>query len=120
MMTTIERHITVAAAEPGTEGAPMSDMKVELKESLTRQQAAEKLSALAKSLAEGGDVDLKLGNTTVGIRVADEVRTEFEVEVEGDEFELELELKWSAARAKEPAATARDSERPQPRAIPSL
>ncbi len=56
----------------------MSDMKVERKESLTRQQAADKLSALATALAKGGDVDL--GGATVNLRVADEMRSEFEVE----------------------------------------
>jgi amphi-Trp domain-containing protein len=98
----------------------MSDMKVELKESLTRQQAADKLSALAKALAEGGKVDLQLGETTVSLRVPDDMRSEFEVEVDGDEIELELELKWSTARAEAPAAAAGDAEQPQPRAIPSL
>lgn len=97
----------------------MSDMKVELKESLTRQQAADKLSALARALAEDGKVDLELGETTVSLRVPDEVRSEFEVEVDGDELELELELKWSTARA-EPAVAADQAQQPQPRAIPSL
>jgi amphi-Trp domain-containing protein len=99
---------------------PMSDMKVELKESLTRQQAAGRLSALARALEEDGKVDLQLGETTVSLRVPDNVRSEFEVEVDGDEIELELELKWSTARAEAPAAAAGDAEQPQPRAIPSL
>jgi amphi-Trp domain-containing protein len=99
----------------------MSDMKVELKKSLTRQQAADKLAALARALAEGGKVDLELGDTTVSFRVPDDVRSEFEVEVDGDELELELELKWSTARAEgSAAAAAEEAEPPQPRAIPSL
>jgi amphi-Trp domain-containing protein len=98
----------------------MADLKVELKESLTRQQASDKLSALARALAEGGKADLELGETTVTLRVPDELRTEFEVEVEGDEFELELELKWSTARTEGPAVAADQTEQPQPRAIPSL
>jgi amphi-Trp domain-containing protein len=98
----------------------MSDMKVELKESLTRQQAADKLSALARALAEGGKVDLELGETTLSLRVPDSVRSEFEVEVDGDELELELELKWSTARAEGSATAAEEAEPPQPRAIPSL
>jgi amphi-Trp domain-containing protein len=98
----------------------MSDVKVELRESLTRQQVADRLSALARALAEDGRPDLELGGTTVSLRVPDEVRSEFEVEVDGDEFELELELKWSTARTKEPAAPAADTKQPQPRAIPSL
>jgi amphi-Trp domain-containing protein len=98
----------------------MSDMKVELKKSLTRQQAADRLSALARALAEGGKVDLEVGDTTVSLRVPDEVRSEFEVEVDGDELELEIELKWSMARAEGSAAAADDTEPPQPRAIPAL
>ncbi len=100
----------------------MSDMKVELKESLTRRQAADKLSALAGALAEGGKVDLELGETRLSLRVPDELRTEFEVKVDGDELEIELELKWSTARAEVPAAPAESTEqvRPEPRAIPSL
>jgi amphi-Trp domain-containing protein len=98
----------------------MSDMKVELKQSLTRQQAADKLSALARALTEGGKVDLDLGEATVTLRVPDELRTEFEVEVEGDELELELEFKWSTARAEGPAVAADKTEQPQPRAIPAL
>lgn len=98
----------------------MADMKVELKQSLTRQQAADRLSALARALAEGGKVDLELGETSVTLRVPEEVRTEFEVEVEGDELELELELKWSTAREESPAIAADETEQLQPRAIPSL
>jgi amphi-Trp domain-containing protein len=99
----------------------MSDMKVEWKESLTRQQAAERLSAMASALAEGGQLELDLGGATVSLRVPDSVRSEFEMEVDGNELELELELKWSTGRA-EPAAAAEGAEReaPQPRAIPSL
>jgi amphi-Trp domain-containing protein len=98
----------------------MSDMKVELKESLTRQQAADRLSALAQAIAEGGKVDLELGEATVTLRVPDDMRTEFEVEVDGDELELELEFKWSMARAEASPGAADKTEQPQPRAIPSL
>ena len=100
----------------------MSDMKVELRESLTRQQVADKLSALASALAKGGDVELEVGGATVNLRVAEDVRSELEVEIDGDEQQLELELKWLTARAERGAAPAAEveRERPQPRAIPSL
>lgn len=100
----------------------MSDMKVEVKESLTRQQVADRLSALARALAEGGAVDVELGDAKVTLHVPDDVRSEFEVEVDGDTLELELELKWSTARAGPAAAPADDAEqvRKEPRAIPSL
>jgi amphi-Trp domain-containing protein len=101
----------------------VSDTKVEFKfkESLTRQQAADKLSALASALAKGSDIELELGGATVSLGIPDDVRSEVEVEVEGDEVELELELKWSTAHAEAAASSAEaPQERPQPRAIPSL
>jgi amphi-Trp domain-containing protein len=73
----------------------VADVELEQKESLTRQEAATRLSALAKALADGGEVEIELGATTVKLHVPDQVRTEFEIEVDGDEIELELELKWS-------------------------
>ena len=73
----------------------MADVELEQKESLTLQEAATRLSALAKALADGGEVEIELGATTVKLHVPDQVRTEFEIEVDGDEIELELELKWS-------------------------
>ena len=81
----------------------MADMKLERKETLSRQQAAQRLSALARALAEGGDVEMDLGGTTVSLHVPDSVRAEFEVEVDGDELELELELTWSTARDRSSA-----------------
>jgi amphi-Trp domain-containing protein len=85
----------------------MSDIKVERKESLLREEAAERLSALAAALAKGGDVELELGGFTISLHVPDDVRTEFELEVDGDEVELELELKWSTRRAPAPAPPKR-------------
>jgi amphi-Trp domain-containing protein len=86
----------------------MSDVKLERKETLSRQQAAERLSAVAEALAKGSDVEVDFGGGTMVLRVPDDVRSEFEVEVDGDEVELELELKWSTARAKAPTAAARN------------
>jgi amphi-Trp domain-containing protein len=74
----------------------VADVELEQKELLTRQEAATRLSALAKALADGGEVEIELGATTVKLHVPDQVRTEFEIEVDGDEIELELELKWSS------------------------
>jgi hypothetical protein len=50
----------------------MSDVELEREETLTRHEAARRLSALASALVEGGD-----------------------------EIELELELRWSTAKAAE-------------------
>ena len=90
----------------------MSDVEVSRTEALTREEAAQRLSALATALAEGGHVKVQLGASTLKLHVPDHVRCEVEVEVEvdGDEVELELELKWSMAAAPgepaEPAAPA--------------
>ncbi len=80
----------------------MSDIELTRKQTLSRQEAAERLRAFADALDDGGRVELELGGGTLKIHVPDQVRTEFEVEVDGDEIELELELKWSTR--EEPAA----------------
>ena len=41
----------------------------------------------------------RMGDTSMSLRVPDDVRVEFEVEVDGDEFEVEIELKWSTSSA---------------------
>src|SRR5258708_5562781 len=60
----------------------MSDVKVERKESVSRQSAADWLELLAKAFAEGGHVELRFGPDVVSLHVPDRVRAEFEVEVE--------------------------------------
>ena len=82
----------------------MSDVEVSRTESLTRHEAASRLSALAAALSEGGDVKVSLGASTLKLHVPDHVQCEVEVEVDGDEVELEVELKWSMSRASEPQA----------------
>lgn len=79
----------------------MSSMELRRKESLSRQEAANWLAALAIALAHGGPAQVNLGETTVRLHVPDDVRTEFEVEIDGDELELDIELRWSTT----PAAT---------------
>jgi len=75
----------------------MSDVEISRTESLTRQQAARRLSALAAALDDDGHVEVELGASTVKLHVPDHVRCEIEVEVDGDEVELEVELTWSTA-----------------------
>lgn len=78
----------------------MPDVKLEQKQSLTRQEAAVWLHALSRAFERGGDAELPMpGGATVEIRVPDAVRAEFEVEVEGDEVEIELEFSWSTSSA---------------------
>ena len=61
------------------------------------------MSAFAKALAGGDDVELEIGGTSMSLRVPDDVRVEFEVEVDGDEIEIEIELKWSTSSAADRA-----------------
>lgn len=77
----------------------MSDVEVKRTESLTRHEAAERLSAFASALAKGGHVEVELGASVLKLHVPDSVRCEVEVEVDGDEVELELEIKWSTTPA---------------------
>jgi amphi-Trp domain-containing protein len=81
-------------AREGTEKA-VSDVKVEQKQSLSRQDAARFIAALAKGLADDGRVTVQLGSSTLQLSVAGQVDCELEVGVDGDEVELELKLKWS-------------------------
>lgn len=77
----------------------MSDVKVQQKQTLSRQEAARFLTALAEGLGDDGKVTVQLGSSTLELSVADHVGYELEVEVDGDQIELELELKWSTSGA---------------------
>lgn len=84
----------------------MSDLELKRKESLTKAEVAKRLSAFAQALASGDDVELEMGDTSMSLRVPDDVRVEFEVEVDGDEIEVEIELKWSTSSAAGRAESA--------------
>ncbi|MFF7894933.1 amphi-Trp domain-containing protein [Streptomyces sp. NPDC007907] len=87
----------------------MKDLKFEQKRSLSRQEAADQLTALADALREGGDAELEFGPGTLGVRIPDDLHSELEVEIGDGEIELEIELKWATAR---PRATRPDTEAP--------
>jgi len=82
----------------------MSDVKIEHKVVMTRAEVAQWIADVGKALSGDGTVSIRVGESTVDLKVPDHVRCEAEVEVDGDEVELELELKWSTAR---PAPKAR-------------
>jgi amphi-Trp domain-containing protein len=75
----------------------VSDVKVEQKQTLSREEAARFIAALADGLSDGGNVSVRLGSSTLQLSVAAQVDCELEVSVDGDEIELELELKWSTS-----------------------
>ena len=76
----------------------MSDVRVEQKQALSRQEAARFIAELAEGLGDDGKVTLRLGSSTVELAVADQLHVELEVAVDGDEIELEMELRWSTLR----------------------
>lgn len=80
----------------------MADVKLERRESLSRDEAAVWLHALSRAFAHGGDVELPMGGGTLGLQLPEQVQAEFEVEVDGDEVEIEVEFKWSTARSEIP------------------
>ncbi|MFI5961292.1 amphi-Trp domain-containing protein [Streptomyces asoensis] len=82
----------------------MKDLKFEQKSSLSRVEAADRLTALADALREGGDAEVELGGGTLSLRIPDDLRAEIEVEVGGGEIELEIEFKWPTASARSASA----------------
>ncbi|KOX00478.1 hypothetical protein ADK65_12210 [Streptomyces sp. NRRL B-1140] len=85
----------------------MKDLKFEQKRSLSRQEAADQLTALADALREGGDAELELGPGTLGLRIPDDLHSEMEVEIGEGEIELEIELKWATAQERATRSDAR-------------
>jgi amphi-Trp domain-containing protein len=82
----------------------MSEVKIEQKVSLGRQETARWLADLARAIGEGGTQEVPLAGPTVRLHLPEEFRCEAEVEVDGDEVELEIELKWSPGPS--PSATS--------------
>jgi amphi-Trp domain-containing protein len=95
----------------------MSDVKLERKEPVSREDAAVWLELLSQAFAKGSHIELPFGPGTVSLEIPDQVRAEFEIEVDGDEVEVELEFKWSTdhrdgvSLEKVPAATPGRSRR---------
>ncbi|WIX77190.1 amphi-Trp domain-containing protein [Amycolatopsis carbonis] len=89
----------------------MSEVEVKREEKLSREDAAQRLAALAAALAAGGKVELALGASTVKIHVPDEVEIEVEIEIDGGKVELEVELKWSTGKPARAVATRRTGRR---------
>jgi len=69
---------------------------VELKEktTLSREEAATRLHAIADELASGNGIVLERDRLRFVARVPDEVHLKIEFEVEEDGSEFEIELTW--------------------------
>jgi len=72
----------------------MEILQIEQKQTLRREEVAERLRELADALARHNDVEFDRGGVHFRLKVADEVRVKVELEVEDDETELEIELSW--------------------------
>ena len=62
-------------------------------QTMTREEAAARLRALADSLAKHNSVEFSREGGRVTVSVPDEVRLKVEVEL-GDDNEIEIELTW--------------------------
>jgi amphi-Trp domain-containing protein len=74
-------------------------MKFKKKESMSRDEAAERLAQIADALAHGGEFELERGGEKVQLDVPDQVALELEVEIKDGETELEVEIKWPTGQA---------------------
>jgi amphi-Trp domain-containing protein len=72
----------------------MDLLEIESRETLRREEVAERLHALADALARHNDVEFDRGGMHFKLKVPDEVGVKTELEVEDDRTELEIELTW--------------------------
>ena len=72
----------------------MDVMEVSEKATLSREEAAARLHALADALAQHNDIEFERGDLHFKVHVPDEVAYKLEIEIDDDERELEVELKW--------------------------
>ncbi len=72
----------------------MDIFEIEEKQTLRREEVAERLHLLADMLARQNEIQFERGGMKITAHVADVVEMKVELEVESDERELEIELKW--------------------------
>lgn len=75
----------------------MTEHKVKHHDQLSRGDAAQMLSEIARQLGEGPTLVLQLGEQQVSHTVPEHLQLEVEVKTKGDGVELELELSWPLA-----------------------
>jgi amphi-Trp domain-containing protein len=71
-------------------------MELELKErsTMSREDAAARLRAIADELASGNDIIIERGEARFVAKVPDEIALKIEFEVEDEKTEFEIELTW--------------------------
>jgi amphi-Trp domain-containing protein len=72
----------------------MDIFEIKQKETVSREQVAERLRLLADMLARHNDLEFDRGGMHFTVQVPDQLQLKVELEVESDERELEIELKW--------------------------
>ena len=104
----------------------MPKLEIKRKLTLSRQEAAERLIALGRALADdSSEVELSSGGDKLKLSVGSTVEWELEIEIDGTETELEIELKWrddtdgepadQTGQAEESSAAAPTARRGRPR-----
>jgi amphi-Trp domain-containing protein len=72
----------------------MDIFEIKQKETVSREEIAERLRLLADMLARHNDLEFDRGGMHFTVNVPDQLQLKVELEVETYERELEIELKW--------------------------
>jgi amphi-Trp domain-containing protein len=72
----------------------MELLEIEQKETLRREEVAERLRAFADALARHNAVEFDRGGVHFNVKVPDMVEVKVELEVADEGIELEIELSW--------------------------
>lgn len=72
----------------------MDIAKLEKKQTLRREEAAQQLRDIADELGSGNDIVMERDGLRFTVKVPDEVTMKVEVEIEDDKREFEIELTW--------------------------
>ena len=72
----------------------MDILEIEQKETMTREEAADRLRRFADTLARNNDIEFERRGIHMKVHVPDKIQVKVELELETDERELEIELTW--------------------------
>ena len=72
----------------------MDVFEIKQKETVSREEVAERLRILADMLARHNDLEFDRGGMHFTVHVPAQLQLKVELEVESDERELEIELTW--------------------------
>ena len=72
----------------------MDIFEIKQKETVSREEVAQRLRILADMLSQHNDLEFERGGMHFTVNVPDQLQLKVELEVESDGRELEIELKW--------------------------